>query len=120
MKASPDLFDHAEQVAALRRDTGMALATAAQDAREPGWSDHAYAAILTVARRQEELFVDDVLAEITRKPAHHNAFGAVWMRAIRSGVIARTGRVKPSADPAKHSHQYPIYRSCLFKGGAHA
>ena len=51
---SLDLFQHAEQAARLR-NAGMALAADAQDGKAPEWSALAYAAIVTVARRQETL-----------------------------------------------------------------
>lgn len=112
-----DLFSHAAMAAKLR-DAGMALASEAQDRAIPSWSELAYRAIVAVARTQGEVHVDDVLRVFTAKPEHHNAWGAPWMRALKDGVIERTGRVRPSFDPGKHKHQYPIYRSKIFQGRA--
>lgn len=95
-----------------RRDTGMALAAAAQDHDEPRWTDIAYAAIERVARRQPHVHVDDVLAENVPPPAHYNAWGACWMRAIKRGIIQRSNQSRPCrTDSGKHAHQYPIYFS---------
>jgi hypothetical protein len=105
--------------AARARDNGMALAELAETMVQPDFSEAAYAAICQVARRQDEVHVDDVLRLCTVKPSHHNSWGAVWMRAIKDGVIFRTGMVRPClSDPLKHKHQYPIYRSGVFQGRA--
>ena len=113
-----DLFEHAARVSTAERlrDRGMARAADAQDRAVIGWSELAYLAILNVARMQETVHTDDVRAIFPHEPDHPNAFGAVWLRAIRDGVIERTGTVRASTDPRKHSHQYPIYRSLTFVG----
>jgi hypothetical protein len=82
-------------------------------AHSPRFADEALEAIKRVARRQIHVLVDDVLAECKARPNHPNAFGAVWMRAIREGIIQRTNQVRPSKDPAKHAHNYPIYFSLI-------
>lgn len=109
-----DLFQHAALAERLR-DAGMARASEAQDRAMPAWNEMAYRAIVAVAKTQGDVHVDDVL-RVFRDPADHpNAWGSVWMRAVRDGVIERTNRVRPSFDPAKHKHQYPIYRSNIFR-----
>ena len=101
------------------RDTGMALASEAQEAKTPGFSAHAYAAIVLVARRQPTVHVDDVLATCEAQPEHANAWGAVWARAIRDGVIRRSGEVRLCrSDPRKHRHAYPVYKSSLYRKAA--
>lgn len=118
MSELPLLDYAARSVEAERlRDRGMAIASDAQDGTVPNWSALAYMAILNVSRLQETVHVDDVRAIFGHEPAHHNAWGAVWMRAIRDGVLDRTGTVRPSTDPKKHAHNYPIYRSLKFVGG---
>jgi hypothetical protein len=109
MSAQLDMFDRASSL----RDAGMDLARFAQDDKSPGWSDEAYAAIVSIARRQPTVHVDDVLRAFSARPVHPNAWGAVWMRAIRDRVIERTGTVRPSSDVGKHKHQYPVYRSLV-------
>lgn len=107
-----DLIELAESL----RDRGMSLAADAQEFKTPGFAEAAYAAICSVARRQETVHVDDVLRICHLKPEHPNAWGAVWLRAIRDGVIQRTGTVKPCmSDAAKHKHNYPVYRSLLHR-----
>ncbi|MGX9392543.1 hypothetical protein ACWX0K_20450 [Nitrobacteraceae bacterium UC4446_H13] len=115
MNPTVDLFDWAKH----RRDAGMTEAAFAEVFTNPDFGEAAYAAICHVARRQCEVHVDHVLPLIRVKPAHPNAFGAVWMRAIKDGVIVRTGTVRPcKTDPLKRAHQYPVYASGLFYGKA--
>lgn len=107
-----DLFEHAKQL----RDTGMHLAEAGQMEAAPEWHACAYAVIVKVARESQAVHIDDILQEFTRKPKHPNAWGAVWMRAIRAKVIKRSGLYAPCRmDPAKHAHQYPIYDSLIYE-----
>lgn len=111
--ASLSLFDWA----AHRRDAGMIEAEFAETLVNPDFAETAYAAICHVARRQCELHVDDILRSCTVRPSHYNAWGAVWMRAIKDGVIIKTGMVRPCvSDPGKHKHSSPVYRSGLFFG----
>jgi hypothetical protein len=111
-----DLFAWAD--GAALRDTGMAAASEAQERDAPGWADRAYHAITIVARMRPEVHVDDVLAIFREQPAHPNAWGSVWQRAVRDGVISRTGRLRETQDRRKHRHQYPVYRSEIFANGA--
>jgi hypothetical protein len=108
----PDLFAFAQ----ARRDAGMAQAEA--NAR-PDFSAAAFAAIERVARQQVHVHIDAVLAAmaVTGAPAPHhpNAWGPVWLRAIRSGIIQRTTETRPcQSDPKKNAHRYPVYFSLIF------
>lgn len=101
--------------ARARRDAGMDAAAEAEDRRQPAFGSVAYAAIVSVARRQATVHVDDVLAECSMRPKSPNAWGSVWAQAIKDGVIVKTGRTRPCAtDRRKRAHDYPIYRSMLF------
>ena len=95
------------------RDEGTSLAQDAQDATAPGWSERAYAAIVAVACRADEIHRDDVCAVFTEDPEHFNAWGAVWLRALRDRVIAPAGKYRRSRDRKKHAHVYPVYRSLV-------
>ena len=111
--------DYTASQAMRSRDVGMIEAEFAETLVNPDFAEVAYAAICHVARRQLEIHVDDVLRFCKVKPSHPNAWGAVWMRAIKDGVIARTGTVRPClSDPVKRVHNYPVYRSGLFHGRA--
>lgn len=109
-----DLVDMVAQLeeADRQRDRGMALAAHAEG---PDFATAAYMAIRAVALRQITVHVDDVRRQCLLQPAHPNAFGAVWMRAIREGLIAPTGQRRKSTDPKKHAHQYPVYASLIVR-----
>jgi hypothetical protein len=101
--------------ARARRDAGIEAAAEAEDRRQPAFAVAAYAAILSVATRQQTVHVDDVLAACSVRPASPNAWGSVWQRAIRDGVIIKTGRTRPCiTDRRKNAHDYPVYASSLF------
>lgn len=98
---------------AARRLREAALAQV--EAHAPNWHDRAYRAIEEIARRQIHVHIDDVLAAGVPQPHHPNAWGAVWMKAIRKEIIQRTNQTRPCAvDPKKHGHRYPIYFSRVF------
>lgn len=106
----PDLFE----IAQCRRERGMGLAADAEDREQPEFAEIAYSAIRTIAEQQDTVHVDDVLPLCTVKPNHPNAFGAVWMRAIRERIIAHSGTVRPCrTDAKKNAHRYPVYRSLV-------
>lgn len=114
-----DLFDHA----ARARDNGMTEAAFAETLVNPDFAETAYAAICHVARRQCEVHVDDILRHCKVKPSHPNAWGAVWMRALRDGTLIKPEvmTVRPClSDPTKHKHNYPVYESGLFYGRSRA
>ncbi|KNY20390.1 hypothetical protein AKJ13_22440 [Methylobacterium sp. ARG-1] len=93
----------------------MEAAADAEARVQPEYAATLYAAIEAVARRQATVHVDDVLPILTVRAQHFNAAGSVWARAIRDGVIVRTGRVRACrTNRAKHAHQSPVYRSMLF------
>jgi hypothetical protein len=105
-----DLFDRALNA----RDRGMRLAADAEDRSNPGFSEAALAVIRAVAGRQEFVHVDDILPAGLR-PDHPNCWGAVWLRAIRQGIIERTGTIRQCrSDAGKHAHSYPVYRSRIY------
>ena len=107
-----DLF-----TARQRRDTGMARAAAAQERATPDFAAGAASAIYWLARCQPTVHIDDLLrAAPTLRPSHFNAWGAVWRAAVRAGWIERNGEYRPSADPTKHAHMYPVYNSRIFGG----
>jgi hypothetical protein len=101
-------------LALLRRNRGMGHAADAEDREQPEFAEAAYAAIRTVAEKQDTVHVDDVLPLCAVKPNHPNASGAVWMRAIRERIIEHSGMVRPCrTDAKKNAHRYPVYRSLI-------
>jgi hypothetical protein len=113
MESSPTLFDYAANL----RDVGVVEAEFAEALTGSDFAETAYAAICHVARRQCEVHVDDVLRFCAIKPSHPNAWGAVWLRAIKDGTIIKSDAdvYRPClSDPGKHKHQYRCYASGLF------
>jgi hypothetical protein len=105
-----------DYAAGCARDVGIVEAEFAE-ALVSDFGEVAYAAICHVARRQVEVHVDDILRHCKVQPSHPNAWGAVWLKAIKEGILLRTGTVKPClSDPLKHKHNYPVYRSGVFHG----
>jgi len=111
--------DWAARQAVAARDVGMVTAEFAEALTGSNFSEVAYAAICHVARRQCEVHVDDILRYIKIKPAHFNAWGGVWRRAIKDGVLLKAPNDphRPClSDPAKHAHSYRVYQSGVFYG----
>ena len=94
------------------RDSGMAQAAEAQGTQ---WGEYAYRLLEELAAELPEVHTDDLARVIEWHPAHFNAYGAVWSRAIRSGLLTRTGRLRPSKQPGKNAHEYPVYRSLVYR-----
>src|SRR4051794_26046745 len=110
-----DLFAWAE---ALKR-AGMERAALAEERKHPGFQSAAVELIRSIAEKQLSVHIDDVLAACELRPHHPNAWGAVWSRAIREGIIAKTGqRRRCKFDAGKHAHDYPVYRSLIWRGDA--
>lgn len=103
------------ELAADLRNKGMSLAELAQDAKSPCWSQRYEEAIIAIARLQATVHVDDVRKIFTDDPVHPNAAGAPWMRLAKRGVIVRSGMTRPSTDPKKHRHAYPIWNSAIYR-----
>lgn len=120
MLASPQQLSFDDEIARQAvtvRDVGMIEAEFAETLTGSNFSEVAYAAICHVARRQEEIHIDDILRHLKVRPSHPNCMGAIWLRAIRNGAIVRTGRIRPClSDAGKHKHNYPVYASGLFHG----
>lgn len=93
------------------RDEGMARASAAVG---PVWREHAFLALRDLAREKPTVFVDDLYARVEWQPRSPNAWGSVWQRAIREGLIRKTGRTAPSKLRGKHAHHYPVYESLVY------
>ncbi len=109
-RAGADLFSFRD--AQTLRDQGLAQAAA----NAPIFSALALQAIEAIARRQPQVHIDDVLSAGVTAPAHPNAWGAVWLKAIRKGFIMRTAATRPcKTDRKKHAHAYPVYASLIFK-----
>lgn len=98
-----------------RAERGMSLAGSGDAAAREAFRQQAMAAIITLARTQEFLFVDDLVGMLTVDPPHFNCWGGVWQRAMKDGVVEKTDRFRKTAQPSKHAHEYRIYKSKLYQ-----
>jgi hypothetical protein len=98
-----------------RRDAGMDLAEGAEGT---AWSVYADGVLKTLAEELPELHTDDLNRCLELHPRHPNAFGGVWMRAIKAGLIRKSGRYRTSKQRGKNAHSYPVYDSLVYRGAA--
>lgn len=106
---TPSLFDLPPSPAAI----GMARATAHAEADTPGWSGLALA-FLTAYAGQHETFTGHEVVTASRMAgavpdASGKAWGSVFTKAARAGIIAKTGRFV--ADPNRHGCPVPTWQS---------
>ncbi len=100
--------------AAAHKRVGLPRATEcteAQDAREPSWSERAYAALLEFARQREgEWLGEEAIYWMTNHglpaPPDKRAFGTVFVNAVKRGAIVRTGWSKNT----RNCSMKPTYR----------
>jgi hypothetical protein len=106
-----DLFAWADRADAIE---------AAADAAGEAWRATALEAIRTIARRQREVFVDEVRALFREPPpsGEERAWGQVWRNALRAGIIEPSSEHRNSARAKElgfATRPYPIYRSLIFE-----
>ena len=106
--------------AARRRDSGITRAAEHADSDTPGWTKIAYEFLEACAGvRQHPFLAEDVLemaaAAHLPPPPDSRAWGAIFRRAARKGVIAKAGYA-----PAKTSNCSPkvLWRSLVAKAAA--
>jgi len=107
----PDLF-----LAKRARNKGMAQARNNAEATEPGWTDAAYEFLLSFARRNEH-FISESVSGASKdharfcQPPTDRAWGSVYRRAVRDGIIVLDG-VGRSA--RRHASICPRWRSLVY------
>jgi hypothetical protein len=107
------------EAARRARDEGMARAQSHAEADAPGWSDTAYGFLLNHARATAQ-FTSYEFRQAMRimgkpMPPTDKAFGPVFRRAAREGVIEKAGYTQ---HPERHCSPTPIWRSLVFGGSA--
>lgn len=108
------------EAARRARDEGMSRAQAHAEADVPGWSDTAYGFLLAYARVHERFISEDVSgASKARRdfpqPPTDRAWGPVYRRAVRDGVIVQDGAGRSAR---RHASICPRWRSLVFGGSA--
>jgi hypothetical protein len=88
MTETLDLFTGADL-----RDAGIATAEEHAEAVEPGWKDKAWAALQSfILHHQEPFMAEDVRAAAdVPPPPDPRAWGGVFQRAARAGLIIKAG-----------------------------
>lgn len=97
-----------------RAERGMSLAGSCNEDARDRFKSQALQAIITLARTQQYIFVDDLVGMIEAKPPSPNCWGGVWQRAINANIISKTSMRRKTAQPQKHAHEYVVYESLLF------
>lgn len=92
------------------RDAGMAAAIAHAEHLAEGWGERAYAALIQFARHRQSFtsydFRQAVGALGLDRPPTDKAYGSVFLRAARVGVIRKNGYVP---HPERHASPTPIW-----------
>lgn len=104
------------------RDAGIQAATDHADAVSPKWSDVAYGYLHNFACTAESFTSEDVrtaayASEAVPTPPNERAWGGVFMRAARNGVLLRDG-YDTARDPKVHCNVVTRWRSLVFQGAA--
>lgn len=88
-----------------RRDEGMKAAAEHADRSVPGWGDTAYAAVcryIAWPHNPPRFTTEDVRVWAKlEEPPDRRAWGAVMVRAVRSGLIRKVG-YRAHRDPSRH------------------
>lgn len=107
------------EAARRERDAGMDRAHQHAERLDMDWPDTAYAFLVRYARANAELEGWQVTNEAKRlgyaSPADDRAWGSVYRRAMKEGVIEVCG---VGRNPNRHASICPRYRSLIFVGYA--
>lgn len=100
-----------------QRDAGMTQAIQHAERVELDWPDLAYAFLIRYARTHATFISEEATAEADRlgygSPADDRAWGGVFLRASRAGLIRRIGY---GISQRRHLSPTPLWRSLVFAG----
>ena len=108
-----DQIDIDFDAARAARDAGIAMAIDHADAVEPRWSDYAFAFLTDYALTHETFTSEDVReasAGVVTEPPSLRAWGGVFMRAAKRGMLLREGYAN-ARDPKVHCNVVTVWRS---------
>ena len=101
------------------RDTGMQQAVSHAERIDDEWPDRAYAFLREFARRNAQFISENLTGEAISlgygSPADARAWGAIFSKAARAGVIERIGY---GVSVRRHCSPTPLWRSLVFVGSA--
>ena len=108
-------FDRARQ----ERDSGMEQAVQHAECVDDAWPDVAYSFLVRYAWSHEQFISEECTAEADRlgygSPADPRAWGAIFQRAARNGIIRRNGY---GTSHRRHLSPTPLWQSLVYVGGA--
>ena len=101
-------------------DLGMARALTATMAADPEWADRAFAHLEQYAR-EHEAFISEDVSDASRdagmpQPRTDRAWGAIYRRAAKAGVIVQDGSGRSRR---RHGSICPRWRSLIFETSIH-
>lgn len=103
------------QIALQLKEQGMALATGKADREAPGWSDDAESSLKRfLAQWTCKDFTGEeaqqwMLGNGLSRPESSNAWGGVFNRAAKRGLIQKTGEYRPSQKDNAHGRMVPVW-----------
>ncbi len=108
---------HNLQQARDARDAGMSRAIQHAERIDDEWPDIAMGFLIRYARTHDLFISEEATAEAERlgygSPADDRAWGGVFKRAARDGIIARAGF---GISKRRHLSPTPLWRSMVFGG----
>lgn len=108
-----DLFQHAE----AQRDLGMMRAARHAETVHVGWNDQAYAFLEAFAKQHKDFISEDV-SDASKKvefpqPPTDRAWGSVYRKAIKEGIILQVGAGRSRR---RHASICPRWGSLIYRG----
>lgn len=108
-----NLFEHAEQ----RAQEEMARAARHAEAEHKGWADEAYSFLLSFAR-EHHFFISEDVSDAShgrlRQPNTKKAWGQLYRRAAKDGIIVQDGTGRSRL---RHASICVRWRSMIYQGG---
>lgn len=80
------------------------------------WKELAYKTLIEVAKNHKEFKPDQIWEAGLPKPKEARALGHIMSSGKRNGIIEKTGRVSPTAQPESHGADVTIWRSLIYQG----
>lgn len=101
------------------RDEGMQRAADHAERVTPQWLETAFAFLTTYARTHEKFISEDV-SDASKawgmiQPPTDRAWGSVYVRAVKSGIIVQDGAGRSRR---RHASICPLWRSLIYKRAA--
>lgn len=130
----PDVFpDQVVEVQVAKPPAPVRLKSAPQsapntDGRDKGtdrvwnntpenWRKMAMDTLWQLCRSQAEVTTDDLWENLAADPpGHHSVVGALWLEAIRVGMVEKTGRTVKTRRTVANARDVPVYKSLHFNG----